>query len=281
MKTELKTALMLGSMLSTKTRPMGFDDPNPNPNPNPDPNPNPNPNPDPNPKPSDAEAKLLREVMALKAAKKAAEEKAAKYEGIDPEKARAALAAAQEAEAAKAENDRKELERKGEYDRIVAQMREQNEAAVKTVADAKAASDAALARALGQIDDLTIGSSFANSKFIGENLVLTPTKTKQLFGAHFEFADGKLVGYDKPKGADKRTPLVDAAGTPLDFEAALEKIVKGDTDFETFAKVKQKPGAASDSNANGNGNGNDDKKTETSGLSMIGAGLNELLKKKP
>lgn len=196
-------------------------------------------------KPSDEEARLLREVMKqktaareAKAALDAANANLAKYDGIDVTKVRELLAAQAEAE-------RAEAERRGEYDRIVASMKEQNAAAIAAVETEKQTINERLAAAQRQIDELTIGASFSNSKFLADETVLTPSKARKLYDDHFEIEDGVLTAYDKPRGSKDRTPLVDASGDRLSFETAIEKIVRGDPDFDRIGKSKLKPGAGS------------------------------------
>jgi hypothetical protein len=189
-------------------------------------------------RPSDGEAKLLKEVMKHKEAAKVAEARAKAYEGIDPEKARAALAAQSEAE-------RKELEARGEYTRILDQVREQSAteiaAANQAVADLQEQLNAIQATAQTQ----AVANLFATSAFVRDSLVISGTKVQALYGDHFENVDGELVGYDKPRGAKDRTPLVGSDAKPLNFEAALEKVVKADAEWERLAKSKLKPGAGS------------------------------------
>lgn len=99
--------------------------------------------------------------------------------------------------------------------------------------------------AVRSISELTVGSAFAQSQFIRDELALTPSKTRVVYGNHFEFVDGKVVAFDKPAGAANRTPLVDAQGEPLAFEAALKKIVDADPDRDQLLRSKMKQGAAS------------------------------------
>lgn len=195
--------------------------------------------------PTDAEATLLKDVMRHKTAAKAAKDEAdaanaelAKFSGVDVARYRELVAAADEA-------DRKEAEKRGEYDRIINSMREQSDArlAEKDVETSTVRKE--LEAAQKRIDELTLGSSFGNSKFIAEETVLTPAKARKLYDDHFDIENGEIVAYDKPRGAAKRTPLVDERGDGLSFEAAIERIVKSDPDYERFGKSKLKSGAGS------------------------------------
>lgn len=198
-----------------------------------------------NGRPSDAEARLLRDVMKHKtnaqqatAQAQAANAALAAYNGVDPERVRQLVAAADEA-------DRLEAERRGEYERIVQQMREQNEQAIAERETALTAANERIAAFQAQVDELTLGRSFADSKFVSQNTLLSPAKARQLYGAHFDVVEGEQVAYDKPRGAKNRTPLVDAQGNHLNFEAAIEKIIKADPDFETIGRAKMRPGSGS------------------------------------
>lgn len=215
-----------------------------------DPTPAPNNEPDDEPPvtppgtpPTDSEAKLIKDVMkhkgaaqAAKAAKEAAEARVAAYGGVDPERVRQLVAAAEQAE-------REEAERRGEYDRVVASMREQQDAERTRLQAESSGKDEALRAAQNRIDELTIGRSFSDSKFLSEQTVLTGTKARKLFGEHFDIVDGEPVAYDKPKGAADRTPLVNANGEHLSFEAAIEKIVKADPDYDRLARASLRPGS--------------------------------------
>lgn len=190
------------------------------------------------PKPSDTEAKLLKEVMKHKEAAKQAGERAKAFEGIDPEKARAALAAQADAE-------RKELEARGEYSRII----EQVSAEAQTRIEAAEATANELRSQLEAIElrsqEQNIATVFATSPFVTKSLVISGDKVRALYGTHFDNVDGELVGYDKPRGAANRTVLVGVDAKPLAFEAALEKVVKADPEWERLARSTLKPGAGS------------------------------------
>lgn len=190
------------------------------------------------PKPTDAEAKLLKEVMNKKNALRAAEDALKAYEGIDPVAARAALAAQQEQE-------RQKLEAKGDYERLKEQMAAAHAAERSALETQLTESRAALAAAQATIAELTVGSAFSLSNFIKEEVALTPAKARIVYGSHFEFQDGELVAFDKPAGAQNRTPLVGSDGNPLKFEDALRKLVDADPDRDQILRSKMKQGTGS------------------------------------
>lgn len=210
---------------------------------------------------TDREADLLKEVMAKKetaraaqAAADAAEAKAkeladrlAAFDGIDLDEVKGLLKEKQERELS-------DLEKRGEFERVKAQMAEAHQRDVEAAKAAYEPKVAELTEALNKreqvITELTIGRSFSESTFIRDSLALPVTKTRVLYGAHFELQDGKIVGYDKPAGATDRTPLVDANGNFLDFDKAMEKIVEGDPDRDNLLKSKIRGGSGSHNDPN-------------------------------
>jgi chemotaxis protein histidine kinase CheA len=194
-------------------------------------------------------AKLLKESMGRKESLKSKDDEIAalkaQFEGIDPEAAREALKTAAEAAEAKKQAELKELESKGEYDKILEQVNTANAEKIAEKDKEIETRDSEIAGLKATINKLTVGSSFSSSTFISEQLVLTPTKVEALYGSHFDVEDGAMVAYDKPRGSDERTKLVDDKGAPLGFEAAITKIVSADPDFERMQKSKLKPGAGS------------------------------------
>jgi hypothetical protein len=193
-------------------------------------------------KTSDEAAKLLKEVMALKAKlkekDKAISEVNDKYKDIDLDAARDALRKAEEAET-------KELERKGEYERLLAKQKEKAEALLEAERNRIKEMEGKLTTAMQAVDELSLGNAFANSKFIQDKLALTPNKTRALYATHFEVEDGRLVAYDKPRGTPNRTPLINTAGESLSFDEAIEEIINSDPDKEYLLRVETRSGAGS------------------------------------
>ncbi|EPX1232629.1 DUF6651 domain-containing protein, partial [Acinetobacter baumannii] len=178
-------------------------------------------------KPTDKEAELLKEVMKKKAeaqkVKQELEELKARYIDIDPEIARKAINEQKEKET-------KELEAKGDFERLKARMAEEHAKEVNALKAKIAELEGANASKSQMINDLTVGAQFNQSQYIKQDLIYTPTKLRALYGNHFEIEDGKVVGYDKPRGAAERTKIVDSHGNPVNFDKALEKIVSMDPD---------------------------------------------------
>lgn len=220
--------------------------------------------------PSDETARLVKDVMKNKEAKRQAE--------ADLAAANARLAAFGDAtpeeiaayRQQKADAERAAAEARGEYDRIVESMRAQQEADRTRYEAERAADRDALAAAQARIDELTVGRAFGDSKFLAENTVLSPAKARKLYGEHVEIVEGEIVVYDKPKGAKNRTPLVDARGENLSFEAAIEKVIKADPDFDTIGRSKMKAGSGSTPAPTVK---DDPKPTTPAGKSRIAAGI--------
>ena len=219
---------------------------------------------------SDEVAKLLKEQMKMKerlrAAESAADERAKKlsqFEGVDPEEYRKIMDE-------RKENERREMERKGEYDRIIKQINDENDQRINDALSQVTDLNSKLETANSRLNRLSIGNSFASSSFVQNELVLTPGKVEVLYGDHFEVTESGIVAYDKPRGATNRTPLVDGRGDSMSFEAALEKIIKSDPDFERIAKSKMKPGAKSSTTDS------DKSDTKVTGQAAILAGLKAL-----
>lgn len=194
---------------------------------------------------SDKEAELLREVMDKKAKLKdaeaaiaAREAELAKFNGIDIEEVKALLAE-------KSARERRDAEAKGEFDRVKQMMVDEHNKAVEILKNEITTLKELGDKRAGVIDTLTVGNAFSTSLLISEQLTLSPTKARTIYGSHFDIVDGRVVGYDKPLGTEGRTPLVDASGNNLPFEDALKRIVDADPERDQLYRVKLQPGAQS------------------------------------
>jgi hypothetical protein len=171
------------------------------------------------------------------------------FEGVDVDKFNDLVKQAQDAET-------KELEAKGEWDRLKERMAEQHQSEIDKIREESEAKIKELTDQVdllnGQFVEATIGNSFAASEFISKELVLTPNKSRTIYGSHFEVVDGKVVAYDKPAGASERTMIVDGKGDPVEFDEALRQIVDKDSDRDSILRSKAKPGADSETNNKSN-----------------------------
>ena len=202
--------------------------------------------------PSDREAELLKESMSRKKALKEANDKIQaqkealdQWEGMDVSQVQELVKAHKDAETQK-------LEDKGQFDKIKEQMVEAHNLEKQALETQIAEMQSAIESSNSQIDNLTVGTSFGQSKFISDELTLPPSKARVLYSAHFEREDnGRVVGYDKPKGAADRAQFVDVSGDPLGFDAALKKIIDVDPDRDSLYRSKAKPGAGSNTDPKG------------------------------
>lgn len=183
---------------------------------------------------------LLAEVMAKKNKIKELETNLARFDGIDPDAVRALLDEKRTAELTAEEA-------KGNFSRVKEMMVAEHEKATKTLQETIADLTTKLSEKDGTINELTIGRSFSESKFIGEDLVLPRTKARAIYSSHFDVVDGKIVGFDKPAGAKERTQIVGTDGNPVPFEDAIKRIVDADPEKDSLYRDKSKPGANSSS----------------------------------
>lgn len=223
---------------------------------------------------SDEEARLLKEVMQKKDALKkseadlaAAQQRLKEFEGVDPAEIKKLLADRKAAEEA-------QLAAKGEFETLKARMAEEHTKVTKVLQDENAQLKALLAQKDKVVDELSIGQQFSQSKFIADELTLTASKARTIYGAHFDLEDGKVIAYDKPRGAVGRAPLVDQYGNNVGFDEALRQIVEADPEKEALLRSKVKQGAGSDSKTAGKVQQKADQPTDS--VSKIGAGLKGL-----
>lgn len=221
---------------------------------------------------TDKEAELLKDVMKHKERAKKAEEQLEllkkSYGDVAPEEV---------AELIKKRKDEetKVLEDKGEYERIKKQLVEERNNTVATLEKRIQDLEKENADKDEVIGNLTVGHEFNRSKFIAEQLVLPPNKARELYGAYFDVVDGVVTAYDKPKGANERTILIDSQGNPLPFDQALERIIGQDPEKDYLMKSKVKLGANSTDKPKSGGNAT--PKGPTSSLEKIESGLTSLL----
>ncbi|HGV3481957.1 TPA: DUF6651 domain-containing protein, partial [Klebsiella variicola subsp. variicola] len=121
----------------------------------------------------------------------------------------------------------------------------------------------------------TIGTSFGESQFLREKVLMTPAKARVIYGSHFEIGeDGQVVGYDKPAGAKDRAVLVDGQGNPLAFESAIERILRADPEADALLRSEAKQGAHSKTTTKPKLN----TETKKSTLDKLTAGIGKLNK---
>ena len=222
-------------------------------------------------KPSDAEAKLLKEVMALKEKQRVADAELKAFKDAagesKPEDLKALIDAKKEA-------DKLALEKRGEYDRILEQVKTEHttvvtglELKVKELTDLLAAKDTTLF-------DLTVGRAFTESAFIRDKSLVPASLARKEFGGHVDIVDGVAVVYDKPRGATERTPLVNADGKPKSFEEGIQVLYTSHPDSAALIRAGGKPGAGSTTVDTGK-KPEDQSKVVQPGASRIALGLSK------
>jgi hypothetical protein len=222
-------------------------------------------------KPSDAEAKLLKELMALKDKAKQADAELKAFKDAAGELKSDELKALIDA---KKEADRQALEKRGEYDRILEQVKTEH---AKELDKLKAELDQyklEVSKRDESLVELTVGRSFSESAFIREKSVLPASIARNQFGAYVDLVDGAAVVYDKPRGAAERTPFVGADGKPKSFDEGLAALYAAHPDHESLIKAQGKPGAGSHSADQGKKPQNEQTQV-LSGVSRIAHGLSK------
>lgn len=208
-----------------------------------------------------ATAKATADAEAAAAAKKAdtnatAEEKLAaaleanrllaeRFAGVDPDKAKADAAAVAAAQKAAAAAEKAKATAEGNFEKLRELQVAENQAIIDA---ANAARDTALAEAAEAkkaLNSARVETAFANAAFIADETVLSGPKAHKVFGDHVEIEDGKVVVYNAPRGAAKRTLIMDSKGNPLPFNDAIKTVIEADPDTDTIVKTKLKPGSGS------------------------------------
>lgn len=191
-------------------------------------------------------AGLLKESMKRKGNELSLKEKLAKYGDIAPERAIELVQAESAALKAREDAERLELERRGEFDAVKKQMVEAHGKDLEGRDSRISALEAEIAGMKSKLVEKTIGTSFGESPFLREKVLMTPAKARVVYGNHFEInEDGQVVGYDKPAGAKDRAVLVDGNGSPLAFEGAIERILRADPEVDALLRSEAKQGVGS------------------------------------
>lgn len=220
-------------------------------------------------------ATLLKESMKRKGNEQSLKEKLAKYGDIAPERALELVQAESAAQKAREDAERQELERRGEFDAVKKQMVEAHSKDLEGRDTRIAELEAVIAGMKGELVEKTIGTSFSDSNFLREKVLMTPAKARVIYGSHFEIGeDGRVVGFDKPAGAKDRTVMVDGQGSPLAFESAIERILRADPEADALLRSEAKQGAHSKTTTKPKLN----TETKKSTLDKLTAGIGKLNK---
>jgi len=223
-------------------------------------------------KPSDTEAKLLKELMALKAKQKEADAELKAYKDAAGESKPDELKALIDA---KKEADRQALEKRGEYDRILEQVKTEHTKEIEALKAELEATKLLVSQKDDNLVELTVGRAFSESAFIREKSVIPASIARKEFGSYVDIVDGAAVVYDKPRGAAERTPIVGADGKPKSFEDGIAALYAAHPEGAGLIKAQGKPGAGSQNVDLGNKKPDDKSKDSVSGVGRIALGLNK------
>lgn len=193
---------------------------------------------------TDKEAELLKEVMKRKEKERKLQEE---LDTLRKQVGDLNLDEVRQLLEQKKQDELKKMEERGEFDRIKQQMVEEHNRQQDQLKQQIADLQKQLSERDDKVNELSIGNSFSQSNYIANELTLTPSKARALYGAHFELEDGQVVAYDKPRGAANRTVLVDGAGNPLSFDKAMQKIIEADPDRDSLIRSKFRQGSGSHS----------------------------------
>lgn len=222
-------------------------------------------------KPSDAEAKLLKELMEYKGKAKTAAEELKAYKDAagesKPEELKALIEAKKAAE-------REALEKRGEYDRVLEQVKGEHAKELETLRKQLEEKNLLLSQRDENLVELTVGRAFSESPFIREKSILPASIARKEFGAHVDLVDGIPVVYDKPRGAAERTPLVGGDGKPKSFEDGIAALYASHPEAASMIRTTAKPGARSQNeDLGGKKPGDEGNKAVPVGAGRIAAAL--------
>ncbi|MEI9751397.1 DUF6651 domain-containing protein [Moellerella wisconsensis] len=228
---------------------------------------------------ADAEkATLIKETMKRKADNKTLTEKLTAFGDATPEQISELLESKRLAEEESQRREQEEQEKRGEFDAVKKQMVEAHKVEVQSRDEKLQAVETENQSLRAQILEMTVGTAFGGSNFLREETLITPAKARVIYGAHFEVnEEGKVVGFDKPAGSKDRAVLVDGSGNALDFEQAIERVLKSDPEVDSLLRSKAKQGAGSKSEPQPTQQA---KGRELDSLGKISVGLSKLHAKK-
>lgn len=233
-----------GVVFAPDSDPAPAGDPPPDPQPAPKPKSDPKPEPKPEPKPADNGA-----AEALRAQIDALKSQLAGFGDATPDEIKQlrelraqAEKERKEAEAAAREAEKERLRKEGDFETLRQRMAEEHQRELEAARSRSTELDHAVTALNRQIENMALGTAFASSRFVQEEMIIGADKARRIYGAHFDVVDGQVVGYDAPRGSDKRVALVDGRGQPLVFDEAIKRLIEGDPDRDRLLKAQQKPG---------------------------------------
>lgn len=148
-----------------------------------------------------------------------------------------------DAVSAQAAADEAKLRKEGDFEALRLRMAEEHD---RKLAESKTRTTELqdlVNKLNADVSVMALGAAFAASKFVGDETVFSASKAQKIYGDHFDIEAGSLVGYDKPRGAERRTKVVDARGEPLPFDDVMRRLVEADADRDQVLRASQKPGS--------------------------------------
>lgn len=172
------------------------------------------------------------------------------FDGIDVEKAKAALATV-------ANLDQSKLIEAGKVDELKAGLIKANEEATKKLIETHNAALEAEKKRVAELESAfyseKVGGAFARSKFISDKIAVPAAMMQATFGANFKVEDGKIIPY----GADgNRLFSRSKHGEVADFEEGLEILVDA---FPNRDQIMKGTGGGAGAKGGGGGGGAGDK----------------------
>ncbi len=197
----------------------------------------------------DTISRLNGEARGHREAKEAAEAKLKNFDGIDPEKARNALATVEKL-------DQSKLIDSGKVDELKAQLTTQFQGQIQE-------KDKALASALSMIDNMKIERIFESSEFVNQSVAIPRDMFTSAFRNNFKIEDGKIVAYDSHGNKIMSDDRFGELATP---EEALKKLVASRPDKDTILRAESGAGTGSGGKGGNSGVGRSIKRGEFEAL---------------
>lgn len=191
------------------------------------------------------QAPTAEEIAQLRADLAAAQAAAAKFDGIDPEVAKANAKKVADAEKAARDAETAQATAEGNFERLRELQNEEHQAQLTAAHSERDTERTRAAQAVADAAAARREAAFAKSKFFANETILTADRAERLYGDYVEIENGTAVVYDAPKTAAKRAIVMDAKGKPLSFDDAMKKVFENEPDKDSFLKSKVKPGAGS------------------------------------
>lgn len=200
----------------------------------------------------DTIARLNKEAKDHREAKEEAQAKLKLYEGIDPEKARAALETV-------AKLEEKKLIDTGEVDKLKSQITQQFQTQLTE-------KDTAYTELKKKFDNMLIDGVFANSDFIRNNVAVPVDMFEAKFRNNFKIENNEVVayGYDGSRLMSKTR-----AGEYATTEEAMQILAESHPNKDVILKANPGNGSGAGTGGAGNGGGRYMKRSDFEKLSPV------------